>query len=119
MISEAEVQAGVRLAASAVPGVRVWRNNVGSLQDKQGRYVTFGLCKGSSDLVGIRAIKITPDMVGSTIGQFVALEVKTLKGRLAKEQAVFLEMISEYGGLALAVRDASKVRELLSPPKNT
>nr|DAF30616.1 MAG TPA: Nuclease [Caudoviricetes sp.] len=81
---EALVQDEARLLASKM-GWRLFRNNKGVLPDKRGIPVRFGLCNEtpalgkrlrSSDLIGIRPVVITPDMVGSTIGQFVAREVK-------------------------------------------
>lgn len=81
---EHKVQDDARLLASQM-GWRLFRNNSGCLKDKTGRLVRYGLCNDtpamnkrikSSDLIGIRPVVITPDMVGSTIGQFVAREVK-------------------------------------------
>ena len=46
----------------------------------------FGLCKGSSDLIGLRVLEITPKLVGQRLAQFVALEVKTAQGVLSPEQ---------------------------------
>lgn len=82
--SEAAVQQLVRLEASRL-GMRLFRNNVGACKDDTGRVIRYGLCNDSaqmnkavksSDLIGIRPVIITPDMVGHTIGQFVAREVK-------------------------------------------
>ena len=42
-MSEAEIMKQVMLAASKL-GFRVLRNNVGVLQDKQGRYIRYGVC---------------------------------------------------------------------------
>lgn len=84
MKNEADTQNIVRLAASAA-GWRVWRNNVGVLIDSRGVPLRYGLANDSpavnhsiksGDLVGIRPVLITADMVGRTIGQFVSLEVK-------------------------------------------
>lgn len=81
---EARVQDEARLLASQM-GWRLFRNNVGVLKDERGIPVRYGICNDSpamnkriksSDLIGIRPVVITPDMVGSTIGQFVAREVK-------------------------------------------
>ena len=82
--SEAAVQQLVRLEASRL-GMRLFRNKVGACKDETGRVIRYGLCNDSaqmnktvksSDLIGIRPVIITPDMVGHTIGQFVAREVK-------------------------------------------
>ena len=82
--SETDVQARVRLAASQAGDV-LWRNNTGVLPDARGVPVRFGLCNESakvnqmcksSDLIGIRRVMVTPQMVGSTVGQFYAREVK-------------------------------------------
>jgi hypothetical protein len=82
--SEARQQDMVRLEA-AQKGVRLFRNNVGALPDKAGRFVRYGLANDSvalnkvlksPDLVGWRKRVITPDMVGSVIAQTVLREIK-------------------------------------------
>lgn len=82
--SEAFAQSQVVLEA-ARKGIRLWRNNVGVLEDSRGVPVHFGLAndaKGtnklikSSDLIGVRPVFITPELIGCTIGQFVGREIK-------------------------------------------
>ena len=84
MRSEAFAQSQVRLEAPAA-GVTLWRNNVGVLVDLTGRPVRFGLANESSalnarlkssDLIGWRAVVVTPEMVGRRIAQFVSRECK-------------------------------------------
>lgn len=109
--SEAAVQNSIRLEASGV-GCRLWRNNVGACEDKRGRIIRYGLCNDSSkmnghikssDLIGIRPVVITQSMVGSTIGQFVAREVKAGNWSYkATDREVaqlrFLELVLALGG---------------------
>ena len=83
--SEHEIQQRIRLACGR-GAVRLWRNNTGALVDQQGRLARFGLCKGSSDLIGLRSLEITPEMAGQRVAQFVALEVKTASGVVSPEQ---------------------------------
>lgn len=82
--SEAAVSNDVRLEASR-QGMRLWRNNVGVLDDDNGRPVRYGLANDSpqlnkvlksADLIGIRPVVITQEHVGKTIGQFVSIECK-------------------------------------------
>lgn len=68
--------------------------------------VTFGLCTGSSDLVGWRPLVITADMVGKTVAQFAAVEVKTESYKnLTEEQVNFLQQVLGAGGIALVARE--------------
>ena len=108
---EARVQDEARLMASK-KGWRLFRNNVGVLKDERGVPVRYGICNDSpamnkriksSDLIGIRPVVITQDMVGSTIGQFVAREVKKAgwkyKGTEHEEaQLAFGTLIIGLGG---------------------
>ena len=108
---EHKVQDDARLLASQM-GWRLFRNNKGVLPDARGVPVRFGLCNEtaalgkrlrSSDLIGIRPVVITPDMVGSTIGQFVAREIKKAgwkyKGTEHEEaQLRFGELVIGLGG---------------------
>jgi hypothetical protein len=110
--SEHEIQQQIRLACGRGP-VRLWRNNTGALVDQQGRFVRFGLCKGSSDLIGLRSLEITPEMVGVRIAQFVAIEVKTATGPVRPEQVRFLQRVAELGGIAGICRSTRDAEELL------
>ncbi len=87
--SEHEIQQRIRLACGR-GAVRLWRNNTGGLVDQQGRFVRFGLCRGSSDLIGLRSLEVTPELVGQQLAQFVALEIKTPHGAVSPEQRAFL-----------------------------
>lgn len=82
--SEAWAQSAVRLEAGQ-KGVRLWRNNVGALLDRNGRLVRYGLANDSAemneriksaDLIGWRPVVIRPEHVGHTLGQFVSREIK-------------------------------------------
>ena len=119
--SEAAVQADLRLAAARA-GVALWRNNSGALPDENGRFVRFGLGNDSarisevfksSDLIGIWPQMITPAMVGSVVGRFVAVEVKepgwkSPRNDLERAQANFLRTVVGMGGIgqfAQSVKD--------------
>ena len=113
-MSEHEIQQRIRLACGRGP-VRLWRNNVGALRDERGRLVTYGLCKGSSDLIGLRQVLIGPEHLGQTMAVFSAIEVKAPKGRLREEQRSFLELVERFGGysgVATSVEEAARVLRL-------
>lgn len=109
--SEAWAQSAVRLEAS-VKGVKLFRNNVGVLEDKTGRPVRYGLANDSAsmnallksgDLIGVRPLLIRPEHVGHTFGQFVSREIKapgwqfTGSGREAAQLA-WCNLINSCGG---------------------
>lgn len=100
------------LLACGRAGVRLWRNNTGALEDKTGRVVRYGLCKGSSDLIGFCTVTVTEDMIGQRLAVFVALEVKD-KGRLTTEQAQFLDVVRQAGGIAAEVRSVADAEAAL------
>lgn len=100
---EQSIMQRVQLEATR-KGWRVFRNNVGCLPDARGVPVRYGLCPGSSDLIGWRELVITPDMVGHTVAQFVAVEVKTPTGKPTAQQMRFLEAVAAAGGVAVIAR---------------
>jgi hypothetical protein len=110
-MSEQQIQQAIRLACSRGP-TRLWRNNVGRLLDQHGRPVTFGLCPGSADLIGYTTVTVTPDMVGTTVAVFAAVEVKAERGRPTPEQTAWLQHVQAAGGragIARSVADAQRI----------
>ncbi len=90
-------------------GFRVFRNNVGVLQDAEGRYIRYGVCNpGGSDLIGWKTVEVTPEMVGKRVAVFTAVECK-YKGRLTPEQITFLGAVSKAGGIARVAGEDSIV----------
>lgn len=113
---EDEVDQLVQLEA-AKSQILLMRNNSGALKDKDGRVVRFGLNNisdkqnaefKSSDRIAIMPVTITPEMVGKTVGIFMAVEMKkegwkfTGKDREVGQQN-FIDYINLRGGCAMFV----------------
>lgn len=115
--AETTLQQHIRLAVGQRSDVRLFRNNTGTLPDpRTGRPIQFGLAKGSADLIGIKQVTITPDMVGQTIGVFTSIEVKTPTGRVTPQQRNWLAMVRKLGGIAgiaRSIRDANEILGLV------
>jgi len=111
MASEQSIQQHIRLTCST-GATRLFRNNTGTLRDQHGRPVSFGLCKGSADLIGWRTVTITPEMVGQQVAVFTSIEVKSERGRLAAEQQQWMDAVQAAGGIAgvaRSVEDALRI----------
>lgn len=131
--SEGNVQNEGRMMASKY-GAVTFRNNVGSATagkvvrryTKDGkrysvvenpRHIDFGLVEGSGDTIGWKSVKITADMVGKAIAQFVSIEYKTTKGRPSKAQLIWHDNVSRAGGLTGFARCDDDVSRILSGEK--
>lgn len=108
-MNESELLKSV-LYQSSRDGVVLFRNQVGKYRLEDGRYLSSGLCVGSSDLIGWTSIAITQEMVGKRIAVFTAIECKSEKGRASKEQDNFLKRVSDAGGIARLVRSTNGLR---------
>ena len=132
MPSEHVVQQQV-LARFGSGDTRLWRNNVGTgwagpatritagnlnaiahtlrpgdVIIRNARPLHAGLCVGSSDLIGYRRV--------DGLAQFVALEVKSERGRPTTEQTRFLDHITTAGGCAAIVRSVADADSVLRKP---
>lgn len=117
--AETTLQQQIRLALGTLPDVRAFRNQVGSLPDpRTGRLVTFGLARGSADLIGWRTITITPAMVGQRVAVFTSIEVKTPTGRVRPDQTAWLQAVHGAGGIAGIARSVPDALQLVADPAN-
>jgi len=112
----------IKLAAVRIKA-RLWRNNSGATFDQTGRMIRYGLANESAkinqifkmgDLVGIRSITITPDMVGRTVGIFMMREVKRPGWKYTnspREQAQknAIDFINALGGDAAFISDVNQL----------
>jgi len=69
-----------------------------------GARIHFGLTPGSGDLIGLRTITITPEMVGKRVAVFTSCETKTATGAIRAEQLNWQRFVNEAGGIAVIVR---------------
>lgn len=119
MNPETKIQNAIMLALSEA-GCTVWRVEtagawVGRIIHRErdtvtlasARMFTTGLCKGGSDIIGI-----APD------GRFMAIEVKTNKGKPTQEQVIFIDIIRKSGGIAGIARSPAEALELLADNNN-
>jgi hypothetical protein len=114
---ETDLQQRIRLALGTHPDARLFRNQVGSLPDpRTGRLVTFGLARGSADLIGWRTVVVTPEMVGQRIAVFTSIEVKTPTGRLAPSQQHWLQAVRTAGGVAGVVKSVADALHVVETP---
>ena len=106
---EKDVQNNLILHASQI-GLTLFCNNVGMYKDQRGNVIRYGLCNGSSDLIGWTPVTITEDMVGKKIAVFTAIEVKLNKNgkyKATDDQKRFISAVLNNGGFA-GVADCKK-----------
>jgi hypothetical protein len=77
------------------------------VEDKYSRWHTFGLCVGSGDLIGWKAITVTPEHVGQTLAVFISIEVKTPTGKPSAEQVRWQKVVQQHGGIAVIARSVA------------
>lgn len=111
-MTEAELLKKLMLDGSKL-GLRLFRNQVGSYELKDGRWITSGLCVGSSDLIGYLPIAITREMVGRRVAVFVAVEAKGPHGRARPEQQQFVDVINQAGGIGVITQGPDLAPEIL------
>lgn len=89
------------LAAHRIPA---WRVNSGAVKIER-RFLRFGAV-GMSDVIAV----LPPN------GQFVAVEVKSLKGKVTPAQQGFLDQVNAAGGRAFVARSVLDVARELGLP---
>lgn len=125
-VSEAAVQAGVRLEAPR-QGVTLWRNNVGVAEGRDGVPIRFGLANDSvrlnrevksSDLIGIVQVLIQPHHLGRTFGVFGAFECKRADWQWSGKprevaQRRYLDLVELAGGVSGFVRSCGQFTRIV------
>lgn len=97
-------------------GIMAWKQKTQGTYDpvaKRFRKLSANSRKGVSDIMGVRQVLITPDMVGKTIGALLAIEVKSQTGTLTPKQKLFLREVLENGGIAMVARSPLDVEKRL------
>ena len=76
---------------------------------------------GMPDYIGWRQLTITPDMIGKTIAQFCAMELKRFdgQGRTTPEQIDMRDLINAQGGFAHIISSIDQAQQLLGEPDET
>lgn len=80
--------------------MRLFRNQVGKYKLQDGRWLSSGLCVGSSDLIGWTPVLVTQDMVGQTLAVFTAIETKAVGKKATSAQSNFIGAVVHDGGIA-------------------
>lgn len=120
-MKESDISSDIRIDLGGRIDTRLFRNNVGRLPDPRapGKWVAYGLCPGSSDLIGWHTVTITPDMIGSKIAVFTAIETKRPGARTDPErlekQMNFINIVQRFGGysgVATSVLEARRIIQI-------
>jgi hypothetical protein len=98
----------------------MFRNNVGLAWYGKNKDipVKYGVASpGGSDLIGWKSVEITPDMVGTKIAVFTAVEVKrTRSSKRSPEQENFISQVLSAGGYAGFAHNEDDALEIIKKP---
>lgn len=112
-MSETRLLREIQMEVSRLGG-RVFRNNVGIFTGSDGSIIRTGLCNGSSDLVGwFPLIGVATGGNKIEVALFLAIEVKTPKGRLRPGQREFIDCVNRTGGIAFVARSVKDVEKYI------
>ena len=99
--SEAQIQAHILVAVTALPGAMLWRQNTGVAHTDSGRTVRFSRPG-------------TPDILGVLRGRAIGIECKSETGRLSSDQRHWCDAWQAAGGLYVVARSVSDALEALA-----
>lgn len=105
-ITEKDIENAILDYLTLLPGT-FWKNNTTGIYDpakKSFRRVGKFHRNGVADILGV---------MGDGSGRFVAIEVKTMTGKLSDNQKKFLDDINANNGIAFVARSVDDVREKL------
>ena len=114
---EADILRAILAHCNRLPGVMLWRANRGAITATYKgttRFVRFGGLPGMSDLIGWKTWTPRRDAVGHILvlpplAVFVAIEVKRPGMKPTPQQAAFLELVRQAGGLAIVATSVEDV----------
>lgn len=114
-ITEAHVNDSIRDFSANRDDLVLWRNNRGMIDLPGGGKLRYGVGpNGASDWIGYRRVKITQEMVGSTIAQFIACEAKAPDAPpTPAHQEAFLRAVRAGGGVGFVARSVQDVQQSL------
>ena len=106
----------IRAALNKLPGVRVARNNSGSLPLAEGGMLRYGLGVGSADLVGIVTCVYVRGQIETygnvvSVGRAFVLEVKWPGEKPTQDQVRWLQAVQRLGGFACVVHSVDEAME--------
>lgn len=121
---EAPVLANVRLEACRMAKcglpMRLLRNNRGTFRTLDSkRVVSAGLeAEGSSDLLGITTLVITPEMVGISLGVVTVAEVKRPgwtkpTNEHERTQENFINQVNKRGGIGFFIENHESLEKIV------
>ena len=96
MTSEPALINEILLAASRIPGVRLWRQNSGLFLTPNGRAVRAGI-PGCADISGIVQCE-------RGCGHRLEIECKTGRLKQSEQQLHFAAMVTRHGGVYILAR---------------
>lgn len=117
---ESEILKAVLQHLNLLPGVVAWRTNVGAFAGEykgKKRFVRFGFT-GLVDIIGWKTEthwdRPAPPGIGKYhVARFLAIEVKRPGEEPTPEQANFLELVGQSGGLAFVARSIDDVTQAM------
>lgn len=121
LLSNGQLGDGAAYSIGAIAG-RDARELIRSLLEDKPRFTPFGLCKGSSDIVGIVSTSHGDSVTGiKPLGIFIAAEVKApepARIKITDEQAAFLRVVNERGGVGRVVRSVDDMGQLIQDARS-
>jgi hypothetical protein len=98
---EQSIQSAI-LALLRAYGIFCWKNNTAGIYVKARNTYIPSHAPGVADILGVLKD-----------GRFLAVEVKSEKGRVSPHQQQFINMINQNGGLAFVAHSVEEVQEQL------